>query len=184
LVWREGLAPTTGWRDHRPVELTPVAFTTILVAIAGPVGITLGWWLGKRSEHQRMARDERKSAYVAFVSAAILYRNADNAERHRRRNERWEAFAVLPLVAPSSVVRSAAYLVAAGDKLLDPDIDADGRRAIYAEIWEHISQFMRLARADLGVDENDAFAELTPVKGDRITFERPVANPSASHEEP
>jgi hypothetical protein len=178
-----GPAPTTRSRDDRPVELTPVAFTTILVAIAGPVGITLGWWLGKRSEHQRMAREERKSAYVAFVSAAILYRNADDDERRRRRNERWEAFSVLQLVAPPALVRSAAYLVAGGDKLLDPDIDADGRRAIYAETWEHINRFTQLARADLGVGENDAFADLTPVTGDRLTFKRPVANPTASHEE-
>jgi hypothetical protein len=70
------------------VDITPVAFTTILVAIAGPVGITLGWWLEKRSEHERMAREERKSAYVAFTTAAVLYRNSDDAERQRRRNER------------------------------------------------------------------------------------------------
>ncbi len=175
--------PPAGRRDDWPVELTPVAFTTILVAIAGPVGISLGWWLGKRSEHERMAREERKSAYVAFVSAAILYRNADDAERQRRRNERWEAFAVLPLVAPPDVVRSAAYLVSAGDKLLDPDIDADGRRAIYAEIWEHINQFTQLARTDLRVSEKDGFADLTPVKGDRITFERPVTKATPSQEE-
>jgi hypothetical protein len=165
------------------VELTPVAFTTILVAIAGPVGITLGWWLGKRSEHERMAREERKSAYVAFTTAAILYRNADDAERRSRRNERWEAFAVLQLVAPPALVRSAAHLVAAGDKLLDPDIDADGRSAIYAEVWEHINRFTQLARTDLRVGDNDPFADLTPVIGDRITFEPPVAHPTASQEE-
>lgn len=130
-----------------------------------------------------MAREERKSAYVAFVSASILYRNADDAERHRRRNERWEALAVLTLVAPPATVRSAAYLVAAGDKLLEPGIDADGGRVIYAEIWEHISQFTRLARADLRVGENDAFADLTPVKGDRLTFDRPVADPNPSQDE-
>jgi hypothetical protein len=73
-------------------------------------------------------------------------------------------------------------LVAAGDRLLDPDIDEDGRRAIYAEVWEHIKRFNLLARMDLHVDENDAFADLTPVIGDRITFERPVAKPAASQE--
>jgi hypothetical protein len=175
---RRGLAPTTGWRDDRPVE-----FTTILVAIAGPVGITLGWWLGKRSEHERMAREERKSAYVAFTSAAIQYRNSDDAERRRRRNERWEALSVLTLVAPPAVVQSAAYLVAAGDKLLDPDIGRDERRSIYAEVWEHINRFTQLARTDLRVGENDAFAALTPVTGERISFERPAANPTASQEE-
>jgi len=156
------------------VELTPVAFTTLLVAIAGPVGITLGWWLGKRSERERTAREERKSAYVAFTTAAIQYRNSDDEERRRRRNERWEAFAVLTLVAPPAMVQSAAHLVAAGDKLLDEDIDEAGRRAIWAEVWDHINRFTRLARADLHIDETDAFADLSPVIGDRLTFERPT----------
>ena len=53
------------------VEFAPVAFLTILVAIAGPVGITLGWWLGKRSERERTAREERKSAFVAFTTAGV-----------------------------------------------------------------------------------------------------------------
>jgi hypothetical protein len=160
-----------------------VDLTTILLAIAGPVGITLGWWLGKRSEREQMAREERKSAYVAFATASIHYRNSDDAERRRRRNERWEALSVLSLVAPPAVVRSAAYLVAAGDKLLDPDIDQDGRRAIYAEIWEHITQFTQLARMDLRVGVNDAFEAMTPVTGDRLTFERPAAKPTASQDE-
>ena len=38
------------------MEFAPVAFLTLLVAIAGPVGITLGWWLGKRSERERTAQ--------------------------------------------------------------------------------------------------------------------------------
>jgi hypothetical protein len=165
------------------VELTPVAFTTILVAIAGPVGITLGWWLGKRSERERTAREERKSAYVAFTTVAIQYRNSDDEERRARRNERWAAFAELTLVAPPALVQSAAYLVAAGDRLLDPDVDADTRRAIYAEVWQHIDRFTRLARTDLRVGEINAFAALTPVTGDRITFER-RATPTAPQEEP
>lgn len=164
------------------MEISPVVFTTIVVAIAGPVGITLGWWLGKRSEHERVAREERKSAYVAFTSVAIRYRNSDDAERVRRRNERWEALAVLTLVAPPAIVRSASLLAAAGDQLLDPEIDRDRRLAVYAEIWEHIDRFTRLARADLGVAESDAFASLTPVTGERLTFERPSPEPSASDE--
>ena len=130
-----------------------------------------------------MAREERKSAYVAFTTAAIQYRNAEDDERRRRRNERWEAFSVLTLVAPAAVLRNAAYLVATGDKLLEPDLDGDRRRALYAEMWEHISRFTDLARTDLGIGEIDAFAALTPVTADRITFERPVANPTASHKE-
>ena len=130
-----------------------------------------------------MAREERKSAYVAFTSASILYRNSDDAERRRRRNERWEAFSVLTLVAPPAVVRSAGYLVAAGDKLLDPDIDQDQRRAIYAEVWEHINRFTQLVRTDLRVGESDPFVALTAVTDDRITFERPASNTGASPEE-
>ena len=157
------------------MEITHVAFATVVVAIAGPVGITLGWWLGKRAERERTAREERKSAYVAFTTAAIQFRNSDDDERRRRRNERWEAFAVLTLVAPPAMVQSAAHLVAGGDKLLDPDLDADGRQAIYAEQWEHINRFTRLARADLRVGDTDAFASLTALTGDRLTFERPAS---------
>ena len=167
------------------MELAPVAFLTILVAIAGPVGITLGWWLGKRSERERTAREERKSAYVAFTTAAIQFRNSDDDERRQRRNERWEAFAVLTLVAPPALVEIAAHMVAAGDKLLDPDMDAAGRRAIYADLWQHIDQFTQLARSDLRISENDAFAALTPVIGDRLTFDhRPAADSTAPHDEP
>jgi len=165
------------------VEFAPVAFLTILVAIAGPVGITLGWWLGKRSERERTAREERKSAYVAFTTAAIQFRNSDDEERRQRRNERWEAFAVLTLVAPPTMVEIAAHMVAAGDRLLDPDIDDVQRRAIYADLWQHIDRFTHLARSDLHIDENDAFAGLTPIIGDRLTFEhRPAPDPSAPHD--
>jgi hypothetical protein len=164
------------------MDLTPLA-TTILLVIAGPVGITLGWWLGKRSEHERMAREERKSAYVAFTSAAIQYRNADDDERRTRRNERWAALSVLTLVAPAAVLRNAAYLVATGDKLLEGDLDGDGRRAIYAEMWEYIDRFTQLARTDLGIAENDAFTTLKPVIRDRLTFEGQVADPTESRDE-
>ena len=134
------------------MEFAPVAFLTILVAIAGPVGITLGWWLGKRSERERTAREERKSAYVAFTTAAIHFRNSDDDERRRRRNERWEAFAVLTLVAPPAMVQIAAHMVAAGDRLLDPDIDASARRAIYADLWPSLSKWnARMAAFAQGV---------------------------------
>ena len=165
------------------MEFAPVAFLTILVAIAGPVGITLGWWLGKRSERERTAREERKAAYVAFTTAAIHFRNSDDDERRERRNERWEAFAVLTLVAPPALVEIAAHMVAAGDKLLDPNIDASGRRAIYADLWQYIDRFTQLARSDLRIDDNDAFAALTPVIGDRLTFEhRPAPERATSHD--
>jgi hypothetical protein len=166
------------------VEFAPVAFLTVLVAIAGPIGITLGWWLGKRSERERTAREERKSAYVAFTTAAIQFRNADDDERRQRRNERWEAFSVLTLVAPPAMVEIAAHMVSAGDKLLDPDIDAAGRRAVYADLWQQIDRFTQLARTDLGIDDNDALSALTPVIGDRLTFDhRPVTDQTDAHDE-
>ena len=167
------------------MEFAPVAFLTILVAIAGPVGITLGWWLGKRSERERTAREERKAAYVAFTTAGIHFRNSDDDERRERRNERWEAFAVLTLVAPPALVEIAAHMVATGDKLLDPSIDASARRAIYADLWHYIDRFTLLARSDLRIDDNDVFATLTPVIGDRLTFEhRPAPERTTSHDRP
>jgi len=166
------------------VELAPVAFLTILVAIAGPVGITLGWWLGKRSEREQTAREERKSAYVAFTTTAIQYRNSNDEERRQRRNERWEAFAVLTLVAPPALIEIAAHMVAAGDRLLDPDLDGAERRAIYTDLWQHIDRFTQLARNDLRIDDNDAFAALEPVIGDRLSFEHsPVPDPNGVHDE-
>ncbi len=166
------------------MELAPVAFLTILVAIAGPVGITLGWWLGKRSERERTAREERKTAYVAFTTTAIKYRNSNDEERRQRRNERWEAFAVLTLVAPPALVEIAARMVAAGDRLLDPDIDDAERRAIYAELWQHIDRFTQLARTDLRIDDTDAFAALNAVIGERLSFEqRPEPDPTGMHDE-
>jgi len=44
---------------------------------------------------------------------------------------------------------------------------------ICAEAWHRIGEFTRLARIDLKVGETEAFADLTPVTGDRLTFERP-----------
>ena len=39
------------------VELVPVAMASVLVAIAGQLGITLGWWLGRRGERERQQRN-------------------------------------------------------------------------------------------------------------------------------
>jgi hypothetical protein len=58
------------------------------------------------------------------------------------------------------------------------------RRAIYAEVWDHIGRFTKLARADLRVGEEDAFAALTPVTGDRLKFERPLVARNGSPKEP
>jgi hypothetical protein len=155
------------------MDITPVAFTTVLVAIAGPLGITLGWWLGKRAERDRTAREERKSAYVAFTSASMKYRNADEADRRSFRNERWEALAVLTMVAPPPIVHVAAHMAAAGEGLLDPALDESERQAIYAELWRLVTEYTRLVRVDLKVGDADAFAGLNAITGERISFERP-----------
>ncbi len=147
--------------------------TTLLVAIAGPVGITLGWWLGRRGERERQQREERKSAYVDFVHAAIRYRNATDDERREIREERWAALAEIVLVAPPKVVEAASYQVSTGDHLLEPGLTADDRRAVYLEIWERNRTFTRLARTDLKVGAADPWAGMEPVVGDRIDFVRP-----------
>jgi hypothetical protein len=91
------------------MEFAPVAFASLLVAIAGPLGISLGWWLGRRGERERQGREEQKSAYVAFVRAAITFRNATDDERSEIRADRWAALAEIVLVAPPEVVEAASY---------------------------------------------------------------------------
>jgi hypothetical protein len=152
------------------VELVPVAVTTLLVAIAGPLGITLGWWLGRRGERERQLRDERKSAYVAFVHAAIRFRNATDDQRRGIREERWAALAEIVLVAPPPVVEAASYMVAVGDRLLDAGLAGEDRLAVYRDMWERNRTFTRLARTDLRVGDDDPFAGMHPVIGDRVEF--------------
>jgi hypothetical protein len=158
------------------VELLPVAVTTVLVAVAGPLGITLGWWLGRRGERERQQREERKSAYVAFVHAAIRFRNAPDDERRSIREERWAALSEIVLVAPPAVVEAAIYQVSSGDHVLRPGLTEDDRRAIYIEMWERNRAFTRLARTDLRVGAVDPWEGIQPVVGDRIDFLRP-SNP-------
>lgn len=147
------------------MELTAVPLTTLLVAIAGPVGVTLGWWLARRSEHQREAREERKSAYVEFIKAAVVYRNADAKDRPALRNDRWAALATLILVAPPKVFEEAWQLVGLGEKLLDHAEDDPELLPVYREMWERFSTFSRLARSDLGI-KADPFSGRTPVPVD------------------
>ena len=155
------------------MELLPVALTTLLVAVAGPIGITLGWWLGRRGERERQQREERKSAYVDFVHAAIRFRNATDDGRREIREERWAALAEIVLVAPPKVVEAASYQVSTGDRLLDTALSADDRRAVYLEMWERNRSFTRLARTDLRVGDADPWQGMEPVVGDRIDFGRP-----------
>jgi hypothetical protein len=156
------------------VELAPVAALTLLVAVAGPVGIVLGWWLGRRGERERVMREERRNAYVAYVRAAIRFRNASDAERIAIREERWAALAEIVLVAPPDVVRAASLHVASGDRLLEAGLSEQDRQAILIEIWERNKAFTQLARADLQVGEADPFEGMEPVVGEHIVF-RPSA---------
>jgi hypothetical protein len=153
------------------VEIGPVAFASILVAVAGPIGITLGWWLGRRGERERLQREERKSAYVAFVHALIRYRNAPDEERLRIREERWAALAEIVLVAPPSVVHLAAEMVSNGERILEPGLTNDERRAIYVAMWERNVAFTRAARTDLRVGAADPFEGTEPVIGERVSFQ-------------
>jgi hypothetical protein len=155
------------------MELAPVAALTVLVAVAGPIGIILGWWLGRRGERERLQREERKSAYVAFVHALIRYRNATDEERHRIREERWAALAEMVIVAPPTVVQAASYQVATGDRLLDPGLSPGERQAVYLEMWERNRAFTRLARTDLRVGDPDPWKGIAPVVGERIDFRPP-----------
>lgn len=153
------------------MELTPVAFTTLLVAIAGPVGITLGWWLGRRGERERTLREERKAAYVAFVHAAIRFRNAaDDVVRREIREERWAALAEIVLVAPPAIVEAASYHVATGERLLEPGATQADRIATFRDLWDRNKAFTRLAREDLRVGAADPFEAMEPVVGERIDF--------------
>src|SRR3954447_26315446 len=156
------------------MEILPVAFASFLVAIAGPLGITLGWWLGRRGERERQLREERKSAYVDFVHAAIRFRNAPDEQRPEIRQERWAALAEIVLVAPPPVVEAASYLVATGERLLEPDLSTDDRAAVYQGMWDRNRAFTRLAREDLRVGAADPFAGMQPVIGDRIDFRPPA----------
>ncbi len=156
------------------MEVAPVAFASLLVALAGPLGITLGWWLGRRGERERQMRDERKAAYVAFVHAAIRFRNATDEERRHIREERWAALAEIVLVAPADVVAAASYQVATGERLLDAGLTADARIEVLRALWERNRAFTRLARTDLRVGDVDPFAGIEPVVGDRIDFRTPA----------
>jgi len=153
----------------------PVAFATVLVALAGPLGITLGWWLGRRGEHERQLRDERRGAYVAFVHAAIRFRNAPDDERPAIKEERWAALSEIVLVAPPPVVEAAGYLVTTGERLLETDLGSDERVAVFRAMWERNREFTRLARSDLRVGAADPFEGMQPLIGERVDFQPPVA---------
>src|SRR3954471_3612431 len=128
--------------------MDPVLMIALRAAIAGPTGVSLGWWLGRRGERDRTGREERKSAYAAFLGAAIRYRFATDEERRVIRDERWAGLSEVILVAPPEVVQRAAYWVSTGDRLLVPGLTPEQRRETLDELWKNNVAFTRLARAD------------------------------------
>jgi len=146
----------------------------LLAAVAGPTGVSLGWWLGRRGERERQGREEQKSAYVAFVRASIRFRNAaDDDERRSVQGERWAALAEVVLVAPPPVVQAAAYMVSTGDRLLAEGLNDDERFATYRKMWENNIRFTQVARTDLGVGVANPFEGMETGVDDRVRFLRP-----------
>jgi hypothetical protein len=159
--------------------MEPAPLIALLAAVAGPTGVTLGWWLGRRGQREALGRDERKSAYLAFVRASIRYRNAaDDDERRALREDRWTALAEVVLVAPPAIVQTAAYFVTTGDRLLDEDLTHEQRLAVFEELWANNVEFTRLTRADLGIEAADPFAGFQPTVGTELRFGRPAPDPT------
>src|SRR3954453_20144104 len=131
--------------------------------------------LARRLEHR--GHDSRRHGRAAGCCRAGRHHAwlADIAERQQMRNERWEALAVLTMVVPPAALHVAAHMAARGEALLDPNLDEGARHAVYVELWQLVNEFTRLARADLKVGDEDVFAGLEVVPGDRLSFERPAA---------
>ena len=142
------------------MDFAGVPLATIVVAIAGPLGVTMGWWLGRRSQRERESRDERKSAYTEFIRAVVAFRSADQSLRREIRGDRWSAISVLILVAPRDVYVAAWAVLSVQERLLE-ELDGAGLAEVQDEIWRRFSRFANLARADLGVSGNP-FGEYRP----------------------
>ncbi|HEY3522938.1 MAG TPA: hypothetical protein VGK63_04490 [Candidatus Limnocylindrales bacterium] len=154
------------------MEFGPVALTTVLVALAGPLAVALGWWLGRRGERERTLREERKEAYIAFVHAAFRFRFCTDEQRREIRDERWGALARVVLVAPPPVAEAASYQVSWGERLLEPGLGPADRQLVYAGMWERNRAFMRAARTDLNVGDADPWEGIEPIIGERVDFKR------------
>src|SRR4029078_24541 len=120
---------------------------------------------------ERQQREERKSAYVAYVRASIRFRNAKAEERHEIREERWAAFSEIVLVAPPAVVEAASYHITAGDRLLEPGLSPHDVQSVLVDIWAPQRAFTRLARMDIRVGAADPFEHMEPVLGEHIAFQ-------------
>jgi hypothetical protein len=158
--------------------MDPVLMIALRGAIAGPTGVSLGWWLGRRGERDRTGREERKSAYAAFLGAAIRFRFATDEERRVIRDERWAGLSEVILVAPPQVVQRAAYWVSTGDRLLDPGLTPEQRRETFDELWANNVAFTRLARADLGIETANPFEGFQPSITEDVTFGHPAPGPA------
>ena len=145
------------------MEILPVSLVAVLVAVAGPLGVTLGWWLGRRSEKERGLREERKTAYTDFIRALFEFRSADMETRHQIRQNRWVAFATLVLVAPPAVLQASWRLLSVHERLLE-DVDGPTLKSIQDDVWRRFRRFTALARSDLrmGAGDVDPFGGLEP----------------------
>jgi hypothetical protein len=137
-----------------------VPILAIFVAVAGPLGITLGWWLARRSERERASREERRNAYSEFLRTILAFRSANPDRRREIRGDRWAALAVLMLVAPPPVVQSGWALISVQEHLLD-ETDQAVTKSIQDGVWKWASRYVHMARADLGV-RGEAFGQLHP----------------------
>jgi hypothetical protein len=164
------------------VTIEGVPLTTVLVAIAGPLGVTLGWWLARRSETERALREERRLAYTEFIRAILEFRSAAPEKRREIRNDRWAALAALVLLAPPSVFQASWRLLSAQEGLLD-DLDEDALKSVQDEVWAGFSQFASLARADLGALDNP-FGQLRPSTARSGPPVLDLKGPPASKDEP
>jgi hypothetical protein len=142
------------------MNIAEVPLLTILVAVTGPLGITLGWWLGRRSERERASREERKTAYGEFIRAIVDFRSTEPDKRPEIRDDRYASMTALILIAPPAVFQAAWALVTVQDRLLDDPRD-DQLQRVQDEIWARFSRFASMARTDLGVRENP-FGTLRP----------------------
>ncbi|MDQ2965536.1 MAG: hypothetical protein M3R57_06785 [Chloroflexota bacterium] len=146
------------------------AVATLVVAIAGPLGIALGWWLAHRSERERLAREERRSAYASFIRAAALYRNSP-VRKAEDVAALYGNLAELILVAPTAVFAEAWALVQTGADLVDLG-DEVNREPTYDTMYRHFVAFSDRARADLSIP-GSAFGS---VSGLELTLGRPADN--------
>lgn len=55
------------------------AIAAVLAALAGPVGIVIGWWLSRRSQNEGWSHEDRNRAYSERIEAFSVFLNAIDA---------------------------------------------------------------------------------------------------------